>query len=245
MRIKATLSYDGSRYYGFQIQKKEKEISIQGELNKVLNQIFNNSIKIYGAGRTDKGVHALGQVFHFDISFDNYDLDKLRYSMNMMLPKDINIISLEKVNEDFHARYSARKKWYQYRVSLKDNPFFIRYALIYHYKLNLDLMEKGLNIFLGKHNFVNFCSIREFDTNFEETIYSFHLKQENDMLIFDIVGSGFKRYMVRQIIATILMLGREKINLDYIIDHLKEGYIDSVPYKVDPQGLYLMEVFYD
>lgn len=245
MRVKAIVRYDGTSYYGFQIQTKKEEISIQGEICKVLNKIFNRRMDIFASGRTDKKVHALNQVFHFDIDADDYDLGKLKYSMNLMLPKDICILSLERVNDDFHARYSVIKKQYRYIVLLKDDPFYINYAYICHYRLDIQLIKKGMDLFLGQHDFMNFCSIRDFDTSFIENIFSFDLKIDEDMLIFDIIGSGFKRYMVRMIIGTLLMLGREKIDLDYIRSRLDNNQKLPVPYKAEPQGLYLVKVFYD
>lgn len=245
MRIKAVLQYDGSNYFGFQVQSSKDEKSIQGEIETVLSKIFNTSIRISASGRTDKGVHALKQVMHFDVDSLNSDLNRIKYSMNLMLPKDINIISLERVDDSFHSRYSATGKHYRYIISLKDNPFLINHALIYHFPIDIDLIKEGMKLFIGTHNFINFCSIRDFDTNFEENIKDFTLTQKDELLIFDIYGSGFKRYMVRMIIGTLLMLGRKKIDLSYINEHLNGNIKDPIPYKVDPQGLYLVEVFYD
>ena len=131
MRIKGIVSYDGSHYYGFQIQQKEHEITIQGKLQEVLSKIFNSEIKIFGAGRTDRGVHALNQVFHFDIN-ENRDLGKLLYSLNKLLPRDIYVKSLDYVDEEFHSRYFATRKHYRYIIDRVRNPFNLNYALFYN-----------------------------------------------------------------------------------------------------------------
>jgi len=127
MRVKAIISYDGTSYYGYQVQTKTKEITIQGEIQKVLKQIFSKEIIVHSSGRTDRGVHAIGQVIHFDLEDDGIDLGKLRWSINGLLPNDIHFNSLEKVSDDFHARYSASSKEYRYIVNRGEpNPIMDR-----------------------------------------------------------------------------------------------------------------------
>ena len=125
MRIKGIIAYDGSEYNGFQVQTKQEVKTIQGTIERVLSTIFDMPIRIYGSGRTDKGVHALNQVIHFDIPQDEYDLSRLKYSLNRMLPTSILVKQLLKVDESFHARISAKKKHYQYRIRLNPNPMVL------------------------------------------------------------------------------------------------------------------------
>lgn len=242
MRIKGIVSYDGSHYYGFQIQKNEKLVSIQGKIQEVLSKIFNCEIKIFGAGRTDRGVHAYNQVFHFDVD-DKRDLDKLLYSLNKMLPKDIYVKSLEEVSSDFHSRYSSCKKHYRYVIDLVRNPFNINYALFYNRKIDFDLLDKGIYLFLGEHDFINFCSNKEH--SYFRYIYELKYQIINHQLIFDIIGSGFKRYMVRMIIGTLLALSSNQVSLEYISDRLSRKVDETTLYNAESQGLYLVEVFYD
>ena len=118
MRLKAIVSYKGTNYFGFQIQPKENEISIQGEIQKVLARILSQDIKIYASGRTDRGVHALNQCFHFDLEKDSIDVYRLKHSMNCLLNDDIYIKSLEIVDSSFHARFSVVDKTYRYVINI-------------------------------------------------------------------------------------------------------------------------------
>lgn len=242
MRIKGIVSYDGSHYYGFQIQQKEHEITIQGKLQEALSKMFNQEIKVFASGRTDRGVHAFNQVFHFDVD-ENRDLGKLLYSLNKLLPKDIYVKSLEYVNEDFHSRYSATKKHYRYIIDRVRNPFNLNYALYFNKKINYELLDKGINLFLGEHDFINFCSNKE--NSYVRTIYVFKYEEKDNQLIFDIIGSGFKRYMVRMLIGTLLALVTNQITLEYIEDRLSRKVDQTTLYNAESQGLYLVEVFYD
>lgn len=244
MKILGTISYDGSAYYGFQIQTKQNYPTIQGEVEKYLSLVLNEPIKIFGSGRTDKGVHALNQTFHFETNKDNIDLLRLTYSLNKLLPNDILLKSLKVVDDDFHARYDVKEKHYQYRLCTKKNPFMVNYAGFFYKPLDLDLIKEGMKLFLGQHYFYNFCSNND-ETTYLETIYDFTLKIEEDMLIFDIYGSGFKRYMVRMIIGTLVALGDHQIDLKYIEDRLNLPLGHNTSYNIESNGLYLMEVSYD
>ena len=245
MKVKGVISYDGSVFNGFQVQTKQNVVTVQGTLEKVLSQIFNTQIHIHGSGRTDKGVHALNQVIHFDIPQDEYDLSRLKYSLNRMLPSTILVKDLVKVDESFHARMSAKGKHYQYRIRLNQDPFAINYMLIYLKPLDLDLIKLGMKEFLGVHKFYNFCSNNDVQDDYEKEIFSFTLTQKDNDLIFDIIGTGFKRYMVRMIIGTLLALNEHQIDINYIKEKLSLPLGNNTSYNADPQGLYLMEVIYD
>ena len=242
MRIKGIVSYDGSHYYGFQIQQKEHEITIQGKLQEALSKMFNTEIKISGSGRTDRGVHALNQVFHFDVN-ENRDLGKVLYSLNQLLPKDIYVKSLEYVSDEFHSRYLATKKHYRYIIDRVRNPLNINYALYFNREIDFSLLDEGIKLFLGEHDFINFCSNKE--SSYIRNIYSLKYEVKGEQLIFDIEGSGFKRYMVRMIIGTLLALVTHQIDLDYIKERLSRKVDQTTLYNAESQGLYLVEVFYD
>jgi len=242
MRVKGIVSYDGSNYHGFQKQINEK--TIQGEIEGVLSKILNRPVNIFGSGRTDAKVHALNQVFHFDL-IEERDLNKLHHSLNKLLPEDIYIKSLEVVNDGFHARFSVLKKHYTYKVSLQRNPFLINYSLLWLKSIDEKKLIDSMNLFLGEHNFWYFCANKEED-EYVKTIYEFRYRFEDNQLIFDIVGNGFKRYMVRMIIGTILAYMDNQINLDYIVDRLNvKAGLQTTSYNAEPQGLYLTEVIYD
>lgn len=243
MRIKAVVSYNGYSYQGWAKQINTK--TIQGCIEEVLSRYFDTPINIYASGRTDSGVHALGQVFHFDINKDDLDLSKAQYSFNMMLPKDIDILSLEKVDENFHARYSAKEKHYRYLINLKaKDPFSYMFMHLNPYDMDIDLFKKALKIFEGKHNFQDFTSKEEDEQNFIRFIREIDVKIDNNLLSIDIYGDGFMRYMVRYIIGASLMVAIKKEELSFIYSHLDQNKRNIISYKIEPQGLYLVEVKY-
>lgn len=243
MRIKGIIAYDGTRYFGFQIQNNQT--TIQGELVKVISKILNEDIRVFGSGRTDKGVHALNQVIHFDTNKKTVDLSKLMHGINSLLPNDILIKNLEIVDDSFHSRISATKKHYRYVLSLEDNPFEINYALIYKNNVNIALIKEAMDIFVGKHNFCCYCANNEEENDYEKEIYSFDVTKNNNHVVFDVYGNGFKRYMVRMLVGTILAYNEGKVDKDFIISHLNLPLGNNVSYKAPSQGLYLVEVFYD
>lgn len=242
MRIKAIVSYNGSSYFGFQTQNKKEMNCVQDEIEKVISKIFNMPIEIHASGRTDRGVHALGQVIHFDADGE-VDLYKLRYSINCMLPKDIYFKKMELVDDDFHARFSAKSKTYQYIINTAERNVILQDE-VYNLskKLNTDKIKECLNIFLGCHSFHNFCTNNEGD--YIRTIYSFTLEEKDGYLIFSITGNGFRRYMVRMIIGTLIEVGLEKISIDEVKEILETKENKRVRYKAPSEGLYLMEVNY-
>lgn len=243
MRLFACVSYKGTNYQGWQKQKSAP--TVQSEIEKVLSKILNTEINIYASGRTDAGVHANHQYFHFDIDKD-VDIDRLMYSTNCLLPKDIKINSLKRVDDDFHARFSAMKKEYKYIVNLKgNNPF--NYELNAEMYLDVDdnLLKESLNLFIGEHNFQDFTSKEEDDNNFVRTIYSASFVRSGDQLIISFVGNGFMRYQIRDMVATALMVASNKESIEFIKQHLKDKKErDIVSYKAPAEGLYLEEVYY-
>lgn len=245
MRIKATVSYDGSDFYGFQKQSGQKVPTVQATVEGVLSQILNTPVSVVGSGRTDRGVHALHQVFHFDTDRDGYDLPRLQYAMNRMLPPTVRICDLERVDDDFHARRSAKRKHYRYRILTRPDPFQVRYALLYLKPLDTSRIREGMKLFCGKHHFYNFCSNRDPGDEYEKEIFEFTLTEKENELVFDIIGTGFKRYMVRMIIGTLLALSDGQIETEYIVSRLNLPLGNTTAYNAPPQGLYLVEVMYD
>ena len=172
------INYDGSNFNGFQRQKDYR--SVEQEVEKVLEIINKNKIRIIGAGRTDKGVHALGQVFHFDCDL-NITGERLKKAMNSLLPMDIYIKGVKAVDEEFHARYSSKSKLYRYRINVGEyNPIEANYVYQFNRKLDLDKMKKASKLFLGEHDFYNFCGYQELiDKNFIRRITSLEITQTN------------------------------------------------------------------
>lgn len=222
MRILGTVSYKGTNYAGW--QKQPNVISVQQEIESQLSRFFNQEINIYGAGRTDAGVHAFGQRFHFDIDTDVLDIDRLLYSINRMLPDDIKIIDFEEVDDDFHARYSAVSKTYAYSIILSaKEPFFYDTAYLYPKPLDVELLKEALNKFIGSHNFKNFTSKEEDEQGFVRNIFSIEVESNESAVYILFNGNGFMRYMIRFIVGCALDVANGKYSLDLIDDLLDEN----------------------
>lgn len=243
MRIKATVKYKGTKFFGW--AKQVDTLTIQEEIEKVLSKYFNEPISIYASGRTDAGVHALGQVFHFDTSKKNIDLSRCRYSLNMMLDKDIHIISLQIVNDNFHSRYDAKKKTYLYKIHLGENdPFINEDRLIIPSNFDVSLFKSSLMKFVGKHNFQDFTSKEEDESSFVREIYDIKvIEDKNDIDVY-LTGNGFMRYMVRYIIGTCIEIALKKESIDSIDIHLDSSLRNIISYKGSAHALYLKEVIY-
>lgn len=245
MRLLCQVSYKGTNYQGWQKQKNAP--SVQEEIEKVLSQILNTKINIFASGRTDAGVHAQRQYFHFDTD-SNMGLDRLRYSANCLLPKDIFINEIRQVSDDFHARYSAKGKTYTYLMRLDErNPFNYELETIVPYEVYIDLLIESLKLFEGTHNFQDFTSKEEDEDNFIRTIYSIEANyiEQTKQMIISIKGNGFMRYMIRNIVGTALAVAAKKEDISFIEYHLsKKDKREIVSYKAPAEGLYLVDVNY-
>jgi len=245
MRILGIVSYKGTNYQGW--QKQSNAPTIQESIENVLSKFFNQQITIYGSGRTDAGVHAYAQTFHFDVNKNNVDLDRLLYSTNIMLPEDIVILSYDQVEDDFHARFSAIKKEYSYLISkLNKEPFMYDLTDVEKEPFDSGKFKEALTYFVGKHNFQNFTSKEEDDKGFIREIYSIDVDDAKISLQVTLTGSGFMRYMIRNIIGTALAYSRNKITIEELSSLIdcddKERNI--VSYKAPATGLYLNKVYY-
>ena len=242
MKIFAIVEYLGTAYHGW--QRQNDEASVEEEIEKVLSKIFNKEIIIYASGRTDAGVHAKGQTFHFTIDKE-VDLSRLLYSVNLLLPDDIHIKCFKEVSDDFHARYSAKGKHYQYLINTGDkNPFIFNRTLYFPFSFDLDIFKDCLSQFVGTHNFQDFTSKEEDEDGFVRTISSIDVKVDGDIVIVDLIGNGFMRYMIRDIIGTSLAIARGKESRDFIKKHLDSKSREIVPHNADSEGLYLIDVIY-
>ena len=243
MKVLGICSYKGTNYYGW--QKQVGFISVQSKIEEVLSQIYDTPISITGSGRTDAGVHAYKQYFHFVTEKDK-DLKQLTYAMNKMLPEDIHILSLEKVADDFHARYNAKRKIYEYDILLKNKEVF-NYDLAYLYPMDLDidLLKKALKLFEGEHNYQDFTSKEEDEGNFIRTIYSIEVKQDKDLIKIRFEGNGFMRYQIRNMVGSAIAVANKKEDISFIKYHLDGNKKrEIIAYKAPAMGLYLVDVIY-
>ncbi|GAI13557.1 unnamed protein product, partial [marine sediment metagenome] len=215
INIKLTLEYEGTKYYGW--QKQKNLLSIQGILEDKISQITQEKITLNGSGRTDAGVHALGQVANFKTN-SSIPWMELPLILNRMLPLDIRIKKAEMVDDDFHARYSAISKIYHYYVlnsNLNNNylSIFLRnYVYCVYKKINLDEMKKASKFLHGKHNFTSFACSGSRIRNRERTIKEITITKEGNLFCFHLEADAFLYKMVRTIVGTLLEVGKEKIN---------------------------------
>lgn len=242
MRYKAIVSYDGTNYAGWQSQKQLP--SIQDELNKAISKITNEEIKINGAGRTDAKVHALGQVFHFNTDKVFKDI---KLAINSQLPSDIHIVSIEEVEEEFHSRFSAKWKHYDYLINDGEySPLLANYASQIKGKLDLKAMEEASQVLLGQHDFTSFNSTKLTEIGDQvRTIYKITVTRENNLVKLSYYGDGFLRYMIRILSETLIQVGLGRITKEDVLKMLEAKDKTACHYNGDPQGLYLVEVGYN
>ncbi|KJS22750.1 MAG: hypothetical protein VR72_04255 [Clostridiaceae bacterium BRH_c20a] len=243
--IKATIEYDGTNYHGFQTQLNKKLPTIQGKLESCLMRALMEPIKITGAGRTDAGVHAEGQVINFKIN-NNIPLERLPMVINGQLPNDIAIKVLEEVRPDFHAQYDARGKYYIYRIYNNRIPsaFHSRFSYYIPYKLDMEKIREGSRLFVGTHNFKGFSASGTNVKNFVRTIHSLDIVSNENIWEFHIQGNGFLYKMVRVIIGTLVELGKGRRDEDSIKEALNNKDRTFAGKTAPPQGLCLKKVFY-
>ncbi|MFI3329447.1 MAG: tRNA pseudouridine(38-40) synthase TruA [bacterium] len=243
MIIKLVIQYDGTNYYGFQHQ--DNLINIEDELVKAINNIDKTVNKVYGSGRTDRYVHAKGQVVHFET---NIEIEDFRWmiSINSFLPQDIRIISVKHEVDSFHARFNALGKRYSYLIKTKNYSVFDRNYYGNYPNINLELMDDAIKELIGEHDFKGFCSskINELKSTIR-TIYEANIINHKDYIEIAFYGNGFLRYQIRKMVGSLIDVGMQKLS--------KEDFIKIITSK-DPklsnknaqaQGLYLMEVIYE
>jgi len=242
MRFKCIVKYDGTLFHGFQVQKDLR--TVQAEIERVLLIINKKKTTIYASGRTDSGVHALAQVFHFDTDIKMSEAN-LKNAINSRLPKDIFVVSVERVSDDFHARFSAKAKEYHYLVETGEyDPLLKNYRFFYKYN-NLDVlrMKEAALIIVGKHDFQSFTKNHILE-DFEREIFSIEIEEKNSLLIFKFKADGFLHNMVRILAAMLIEVGRYKYSLEQIKYILGQKNRKLAPKILPSSGLYLYKVYY-
>lgn len=243
MRYKATLAYDGYNYAGFQTQLNS--LAIQDVIEEKLKIICGYPVSLVMAARTDSGVHALGQVVHFDLVKECLPL-KLQNSLNALLPKDIYIKKIEAVEPHFHARYDAEGKKYLYLINHGEKDLFLNHRAYYSYQvLDVAKMRTAAALFVGKHDFTTFntTALAEVSDQTRE-IYSLTIKEKPHLILIEICGNGFLRHMVRMIVGTLTEVGKGQRTLAEVERMLNFPNKNQRRYNIVPYGLYLAEVYY-
>ena len=246
--FKLTIAYDGTDFHGWQIQAEKP--TIQGEIVNVLRRLTQEHVYLHGAGRTDAGVHALGQVGSFRTQ-SGLSAEEFQRALNALLPQTIRIVGSEEVGPDFDARWSARGKVYRYRIYRGKvvPPMIWRYVLHYPFPLDEEAMRDAAARFTGTHDFASFAASTgseedDKERSTEREIFSTELVRtaDDEELVFTVRGRSFLRYMVRKMVGTLLDVGRGRLKPDDIVrlfelrDRSKSG--PTVP----PQGLVMVEV---
>ena len=213
MRIALGIEYDGSRYFGWQRQREVN--SVQSELEQALSRIANHNVEIQCAGRTDAGVHATGQVIHFDTVAER-KLSAWTLGVNANLPSDIAVRWVTEVEDDFHARFSATGKLYSYRIlnSLRPDPLQRNYCWQIAKPLNVAAMQSVMTQLVGEHHFGAFQSSGSSAKHPVRTLYTANCSQHGELLEFQLHGNGFLYHMVRNIVGTIVDVGTGKLSAD-------------------------------
>ncbi len=244
--IKLTVAYDGTGYHGFQEQRGTGLHTIQGELEKSLLKLSGRVIRVIGAGRTDSGVHARGQVVNFNAGEWRIPMDKIPLAMNSRLPEDIAAITAEDVPEGFHARFSALAKTYKYSIynSRLPDPLLRRFTHFVPRILNDGAMAEAAAMLVGRHDFKAFKAEGTPVKSTVRTIYSLNVERLGKIIEITIRGDGFLYNMVRIITGTLLEVGLGKQYPEYVISVLNSKKRELAGATVPPQGLCLMEVEY-
>jgi len=241
MKYLITVSYDGSKYWGLQKLKGKK--TVQGELEEVLSKLEGQKVQVKSAGRTDRGVHAIEQKCHFELQKE-YDPYRLRYYSDRSTSKHLYIKSCEKIEDElFHARFSVKNKTYLYKINIGPyDPIKEDYIYNYNKPLNIEKMKEAAKILSGPHNFKSFVIGKH--KTYESIIDYIEITKKNDTIEVEIKGKAFYTYMVRNIVAILILHGANEINLETIyemIDNQKKPIEYS---KVPAGGLYLKKIEY-
>lgn len=242
--IKIEIEYDGTRYNGWQTQKNA--MGIQEMITNAIRQATGETVKLNGSGRTDAGVHALGQTATFETN-TTIPVNKIPEAVNKFLPKDIVIKNAEAMKNDFHARYSAKGKKYMYIVNNSKYPSAIHGNFEYHVRDELDYkkMKKASEYFEGTYDFRGFMASGSSVKDTIRTITKVQLKKRDDgRIIFNFSGDGFLYNMVRIMVGTLIEVGKGKINPEEIPDIIKSKDRNRAGKTAPAQGLYLVEVYY-
>lgn len=243
-RFKCKIAYDGTGFSGYQIQPNTR--TVQSELERALERLHKGKkIKVYGSGRTDAGVHARGQVIHFDSPLSIPE-EKWPVAVNSLLPDDITVREVEKVDSSFHARFDVKEKEYRYLVytDRNRNPFKRNFAYHYPYPLELTAMKAASLHLLGTHDFTSFCSAKTEVEDKVRDLKTIEIIEENGILIFRFIGNGFLYNMVRILVGTLLQVGTGDIKVDSIPKILLDKDRALAGKTAPPQGLYLWKVHY-
>lgn len=245
-KLKCTVSYDGTNFSGSQIQPNKR--TIQFEIEKAIKKIHKGKqIRIYASGRTDTGVHAMGQVFHFetDLVIPGSNWKK---ALNAILPDDIYVKKVENVARNFHAQFDAIEKEYRYFIlnSKEVDVFKRNYSYFYPFAIDMDKIKQACKLFEGTHDFTSFCSARSTVKGTKvRTLYEVSCEKQADEIVFVLRGNGFLYNMVRIIVGVLLDVGSGKLSMNDIEEMFRKKDRSAAGKTAPPTGLFLWTVKYE
>lgn len=238
---KLTIQYDGTGYSGWQIQKGQ--MTVQQKITESIQIILKEQVNLVGSGRTDAGVHALGQTANFRTE-QELDQNKFLYSLNSVLPKDISILKMEKAAENFHARFDAKKRSYIYLISKYKSPFYDKYSWFYHFDVDCAKLNMLTKAIMGRKDFSSFSRKNTDTKNKVCEIYEAHWKESRSMVIFYISADRFLHGMVRAITGTLLFTLKNNLGNEYIEKVIGNRDREKAAEAVPAKGLFLFKVKY-
>lgn len=241
---KIVIQYDGTRYRGWQGQNSTDQ-TIQGKIEYVLSEMAGEPIEITGSGRTDAGVHAIGQVANFHWKADG-NCEQIRDYLNHYLPEDIAVSSVEKVDERFHSRYQAEAKTYLYRIHTDKIPNVFARKYVYDYQTPLDIarMKKAALLLTGTHDFKSFCGNKKMKKSTVRTIYEIRIEETEQEVQISYTGNGFLQNMVRILTGTLIEIGDGRRTPESVIEILAAENREAAGYTAPACGLTLVNVRY-
>ncbi len=242
--IKLTIEYDGKDFNGW--QKQPNKLNIQGEIERAIKDITGEDVDLIASGRTDAGVHALGQVANFKTD-SNIPVEKIPIALNTKLKRSIRILAAEEVDERFHSRYNCKKKTYRYVINNSVNGTAIYRNLEYNFsqELNVDKMNEAVKYFIGEHDFKGFKASGTSSKSSVRTIYDAKVYKNGDRVNIELTGNGFLYNMVRIIAGTLIDVGIGKILPEQITDIINSKERTKAGKTLPPNGLYLVKVEYE
>ncbi len=240
-RIRLDLEFDGTGFFGWQLQARER--TVQGEIEKVFHKIYGSRIRITGAGRTDTGVHAKHMAAHCDLP-PKLEKDRLLPALNGNLPRDIRIFKAEAVSSEFHARFSAKERWYRYVLAKRQQAIGRNYMWFPLFKYDTGIIKKSAKVLTGRHDFRSFSKPDPDRLNYECNVLGIRWEETDSTIEFVIGADRFLHHMVRNILGTLLDIGRGRIQPDELEEILLSKNRCLAGTNIPPNGLFLEKIVY-
>lgn len=239
--IKLVLEYDGTDFYGWQWQPKGR--TVQGTVQSALKQLLREKVKLIAAGRTDAGVHALGQVANFRTRSELSE-ETIRQGLNYYLPHDVVVVEAAEVEDAFHARYSAVKRTYRYKISTRPRAIGRQFFWRCPYELDVEKMREASACLRGEHVFTAFCKPNKEEPHYLCNVETAEWREEEDTVVFEITANRFLHHMVRILVGTLVDVGRGKLRPDEVQAILESGDRHRAGFVAPAAGLFLTKVHY-